>query len=162
MGFQKTVSLMPAIGLAGSEVNVGQAIYTAENFASDGTAEVGQFAFAAAVEGEGEKFGFAGKTGTKLLGFVERNHVGNLRNVFTEASTVLQKGIGLNIAVRGQFFMNAVGSATDGQAVLCDPASGVVTYGNAGEGNDTGWKVRLPNGVTEVEEGDLVIVENWS
>lgn len=162
MGFQKTVSLMPAVGLAGSEVNVGQAIYTAENFASDGTAEVGQFAFAAAVEGEGEKFGFAGKTGSKLLGFVERNHVGNLRNVFTEASTVLQKGIGLNIAVRGQFFMNAVGSATDGQAVLCDPASGEVTYGNAGEANDTGWKVRLPNGVTEVEEGDLVIVENWS
>ena len=37
MGFQKSVASMPAIGLPGTEVNPGQATYTAFNYLSDGT-----------------------------------------------------------------------------------------------------------------------------
>ena len=162
MGFQKTVNLMPCAGLPGGEVVKGQAVYAADNYVSDGTLEVGQFAFVAAADGEGEKFGFAGKTGTKLIGFVERNLIGNLRNVFVEASDVLQQGAAGNIAGRGAVYMLATGAATEGQAVLCDPATGEVTYGVKGAANDTGWKVHLPAGVAEVEEGDLIIVENWT
>ena len=36
-GFQKSVKLYPAVGVPGQEVNPGQAIYTAENYISDGT-----------------------------------------------------------------------------------------------------------------------------
>ena len=40
-GFQKSVKLYPAVGVPGQEVNPGQAIYTAENYISDGTLAAG-------------------------------------------------------------------------------------------------------------------------
>ena len=74
MGFQKSVASMPAIGLPGTEVNPGQATYTAFNYLSDGTVFAGGFAFAKDVEENGP-VGFnaasaTGKAGARVLGFV--------------------------------------------------------------------------------------------
>ena len=49
--------------------------------------------------------------------------------------------------------------ATEGQSVLCDPATGAVTYGAAGAENDTGWIVILPAGLASAAEGDVVIYQ---
>lgn len=167
MGFQKTINLDPAIGMPGAEVNPGQAVYTAFNFVSDGTVRAGTFAFAKTLDSNGypiTKMNQASATsnsGAKVLGFVERNLIGNLISPLVEASDVYSAGLGLPIAIRGQFYANASGTAQAGQSVLCDPATGNVTYGAAGAANDTGWVVRFPRGVSEVAEGDLVIYENF-
>ena len=165
MGFQKSVASMPAIGLPGTEVNPGQATYTAFNYLSDGTVLAGGFAFAKDVAENGPvSFNAAsatGKAGARVLGFVERNLISTLPNPLVEASNTYQAGLGLNIAVRGQFYAVAAGAATEGQAVLCDPTTGKVTYGDAGAATDTGWKVRLPQGVVDAAEGDIVIYENF-
>lgn len=167
MGFQKTINLDPAIGMPGAEVNPGQAVYTAFNFVSDGTVRAGTFAFAKTLDSNGypiTKMNQASATsdsGAKVLGFVERNLIGNLISPFVEASDVYSAGLGLPIAIRGQFYAIASGAAQAGQSVLCDPATGNVTYGAAGAANDTGWVVKFPRGVSEVAEGDLVIYENF-
>lgn len=167
MGFQKTINLDPAIGMPGAEVNPGQAVYTAFNFVSDGTVRAGTFAFAKTLDSNGypiTKMNQASATsnsGAKVLGFVERNLIGNLISPLVEASDVYSAGLGLPIAIRGQFYANASGAAQAGQSVLCDPATGNVTYGAAGAANDTGWVVKFPRGVSEVAEGDLVIYENF-
>lgn len=167
MGFQKTINLDPAIGMPGAEVNPGQAVYTAFNFVSDGTVRAGTFAFAKTLDSNGDpitKMNQASATsdsGAKVLGFVERNLIGNLISPLVEASDVYSAGLGLPIAIRGQFYAIASGAAQAGQSVLCDPATGNVTYGAAGAANDTGWVVKFPRGVSEVAEGDLVIYENF-
>lgn len=165
MGFQKVVNTDPAIATPGLEVNPGQAVYSAFNYISDGTVEAGAFAFAAALgEGGPVAMNVASKKasgGAKVLGFVERNLIGTLTNPLTAATNVYPKGVGLPIAIRGQFYAVASGTATEGQSVLCDPTTGAVTYGEAGADNDTGWVVRLPRGVEEVSEGDIVIYENF-
>lgn len=167
MGFQKTINLDPAIGMPGAEVNPGQAVYTAFNFVSDGTVRAGTFAFAKTLDSNGypitkmNQASATSETGAKVLGFVERNLIGNLISPLVEASDVYSAGLGLPIAIRGQFYAIASGAAQAGQSVLCDPATGNVTYGAAGAANDTGWVVKFPRGVSEVAEGDLVIYENF-
>lgn len=164
MGFQKIVSTTPCIGLPGLEVNPGQAVYTAFNYLSDGTVEAGKFAFAVTVEDEEGAMNVAsakGSAGAFPLGFVERNLSGTLLSPLVSGSNVYPQGSGLNIAIRGQFYAIATGAATEGQAVLCDPTTGAITYGTAGSTNDTGWRVRLPLGVTSVATGDMVIYENF-
>lgn len=86
-GFQKSVKLYPAVGVPGQEVNPGQAIYTAENYISDGTLTAGAFAFTSAVTGTGTAAAFkaAGKTGTALIGFVERTVTGAILSPLNEA-----------------------------------------------------------------------------
>ena len=156
-GFQKSVKLYPAVGVPGQEVNPGQAIYTAENFISDGTLTAGGFAFAKASNGDVKT---ASATGTgKPLGLVERNGVSVITNPLTEATNVYGAGISAPIALRGQFYASASGAVTEGQSVLCDPATGKVTYGASGAANDTGWVVILPAGLASAAEGDVVIYQ---
>lgn len=163
MGFQKSVSQVPVIGIPGQEVNPGQAVYTAFNYVSDGTAAAGAFAFAKALEAAAD-FGVnsasaTGAAGAKVLGFVARNLAASLPTPLSAASGAYPVGCGLGIAIRGQFYAAAAGAATEGQSVLCDPTTGKITYGAAGTANDTGWVVHLPQGVKEVAEGDTVIYE---
>lgn len=164
MGFQKVVTTTPGIGTPGSEVNVGQAIYTPFQYLSDGTVAAGTFAFAVDLE-EGGDYAMnvasaKGSAGDKPLGFVERNVIGIITDVTKEGTEVYAKGQGLAIAQRGQFYAVAAATATEGQSVLCDPVTGTITYGAAAATNDTGWVVRLPRGVAEVAKGDIVIYEN--
>lgn len=163
MGFQTKVGLYPAIGEPGQEVVPGQAVYTAENYISDGTLTAGAFAFTASVTGSDSAVGFkaAGKIGTALLGFVERVLTGVILSPLDEASAAYASGSSAPIALRGQFYAAATGAVTEGQSVLCDPATGAVTYGASGAENDTGWIVHLPNGLASAAKGDIVIYERF-
>lgn len=167
MGFQKFVGTTPAIGIPGQEVNPTQAVYTAFNYVSDGTVKAGAFAFAVTMEADDagvtamNSASATGAAGAKVLGFVERNQIATIIDPLTGATDIYNKGIGLPIALRGQFYAEATGDCTDGQSVLCDPTTGKVTYGAAGAANDTGWIVRMPRGVASASEGDIIIVENF-
>lgn len=161
MAMQTKVGLYPVTGFPGQEVNPGSAVYTAENYISDGTLTAGAFAFTSAVTGTGTAavFKAAGKTGTALIGFVERTVTGAILSPLNEADGAYAQGTGASIALRGQFYASASGAVTEGQSVLVNPATGAVTYGNAGTDNDTGWIVHLPNGLATAAEGDIVIYE---
>lgn len=155
---QTKVNLYPAAGLAGQEVNVHTAIYTPFNYLSDGTLAAGSFAFQGTNKdvGGGAVFPLASAKGEgSVIGLVERTFTGAL-NCDQSASLVYAKGHEVAIAVRGDYYVSATGNATVGQAVLCDPATGKVTYGNAGDEHDTGWVVK-----TEAKaEGDIIVISN--
>ena len=165
MGFQAVVNTDPAIGIPGQEVNPRQAVYTAFNYVSDGTVQAGAFAFAKALEGatptEQNVISLTGDAGAKPVGFVERDVIASIPTLTDDSTQVYPEGVCPPVAIRGQFYAVATGAATEGQAVLCDPTSGEITYGEAGAANDTGWKVVLPRGVSTIAEGDTVIYQNY-
>ncbi len=155
---QKIVNLYPAAGVPGQEVNPHSAVYTPFNYLSDGTAAAGSFAVLGTNEDEGTGvvFNLASAKGEgAVIGLVERTFTGALMPD-EDGTLVYPKGAELTIAVRGDYYVAATGAATVGQAVLCDPATGEVTYGEAGAANDTGWKV-----LTAAEaKGDIIIISN--
>lgn len=146
---QKTVNLYPSVGLPGQEVAAHTAVYTPLNYLSDGTAAAGKFVF----EGTSDKKGVAFAKGTTLVGLVERTFTAAVP-CGVDGSEAYPNGAELTIAVRGDFYVEAAGEATVGQAVLCNPADGVVSYGTVGSENDTGWVV-----VTAAKaQGDIIII----
>ena len=165
MGFQAKVNTDPALGIPGQEVNPHQAVYTAFNYVSDGTVEAGAFCFAAdlkgTVTGETNTVSAKGDAGAKPVGFVERDVIASIPTLGADATQVYPAGTCPPVAIRGQFYATATGAATEGQAVLCDPTTGAVTYGAAGAANDTGWVVVLPRGVKTIAKGDAVIYQNF-
>lgn len=154
---QKSVNLYPAAGLPGTEVQVGTAVYTPLNYISDGTAKAGAFAFAGTtdVNTGGVAFPVASVKGTVLLGYVERT-LTNALNIDEEGALVYKAGQPIAIARRGDYYHEATGAATVGQAVLCNPANGAVTYGDIGAANDTGWVVMTP----AADAGELIVISN--
>lgn len=165
MGFQAVVKTDPAVGIAGQEVNPKQAVYTAFNYVSDGTVQAGTFCFVTAlkgnVTGETNVVSLKGTSGAKPVGFVERDVIATIPTLTADASQVYPQGVCPPIAIRGQFYAVATGTATEGQSVLCDPTTGAITYGDAGATNDTGWRVVFPRGVKTIAEGDTVIYQNF-
>ncbi|WP_462337128.1 structural cement protein Gp24, partial [Parasutterella excrementihominis] len=80
---QKSVGLYPAIGIPGQQVAFNQAVYTPQNYLSDGTVQCGGFAFAVAASrtGTAVKFPIAslkGSAGDKPIGFVERTFTASI------------------------------------------------------------------------------------
>lgn len=165
MGFQAVVNTDPAIGIPGQEVNPRQAVYTAFNYVSDGTVQAGAFAFAKTLTGddptEQNVVSAKGSAGAKPVGFVERDVIASIPTLTDDSTQIYPEGVCPPIAIRGQFYAIATSAATEGQAVLCDPTSGAITYGAAGAANDTGWKVVLPRGVKTIASGDVVIYQNY-
>ena len=91
--------------------------------------------------------------GTTLVGLVERTFTAAVP-CGVDGSEAYPNGAELTIAVRGDFYVEAAGEATVGQAVLCNPADGAVSYGTVGSENDTGWVV-----VTAAkDQGDIIII----
>lgn len=154
---QKSVGLYPAIGIPGQQVAFNQAVYTPQNYLSDGTVQCGGFAFAASPTGTAVKFPIAslkGSAGAKPIGFVERTFTASIE-LGTDTPDIYPKGSELTIAVRGDYYIVAPAAATLGQAVLCDPTTGAITFGDAGAANDTGWTVQ-----TAGAKGDTIIISN--
>lgn len=155
---QQTVNLYPAVGVPGQEVNAHTAIYTPFNYVSDGTAAAGSFVFvkANADENGGVVYPLASATGSgTVLGLVENTFTGAL-SYNEEGTLVYPKGANLTIAVRGDYYVAASGSATVGQAVLCNPSDGAITYGTPGTANDTGWVVMT----AATNSGDIIVISN--
>lgn len=154
---QKTVNLYPAVGVPGQEVNVHTAIYTPFNYISDGTAAAGSFVFVKAnTDNTGVVYPLASATGLgTVIGLVENTFTGTL--AYNQDGTLIYpQGANLTIAVRGDYYVAASGAATVGQAVLCNPAGGAITYGTPGTANDTGWVVMTP----ATNAGDIIIISN--
>ena len=156
---QKSVGLYPAIGIPGQQVAFNQAVYTPQNYLSDGTVQCGGFAFAVAASSTGTavKFPIAslkGSAGAKPIGFVERTFTASIE-LGTDTPDIYPKGAELTIAVRGDYYIVAPAAPTIGQAVLCDPTTGAITFGAAGAANDTGWTVQ-----TAGANGDTIIISN--
>lgn len=154
---QKTVNLYPAVGVPGQEVNVHTAIYTPFNYISDGTAAAGSFVFVKTnTDDTGVVYPLASATGTgTVIGLVENTFTGTL--AYNQDGTLIYpQGANLTIAVRGDYYVAASGAATVGQVVLCNPASGAITYGTPGTANDTGWVVMTP----ATNAGDIIIISN--
>lgn len=156
---QKSVGLYPAIGIPGQQVAFNQAVYTPQNYLSDGTVQCGGFAFAVAASttGTAVKFPIAslkGSAGDKPIGFVERTFTASIE-LDTDTPDIYPKGSELTIAVRGDYYIDAPAAATVGQAVLCNPTTGAITFGTAGATNDTGWTVQ-----TAGAKGDTIIISN--
>lgn len=167
MALQKSVTILPAVGLDGQQVVVGQAVYTGYNAVSDGTVKAGTFAFYAKTTDNGIDKGLLSATNTdataKPVGFVERVVTASIANVKDEAIDVYPEGFELTVAIRGQYYITAPSAITDGQLVLVDPTTGTISAGStAGSGTvDTGWVFRIPNGGASASEGDLVYIENF-
>lgn len=156
---QKSVGLYPAIGIPGQQVAFNQAVYTPQNYLSDGTVQCGGFAFAVAASttGTAVKFPIAslkGSAGDKPIGFVERTFTASIE-LDTDTPDIYPKGSELTIAIRGDYYIVAPADATVGQAVLCNPTTGAITFGTAGATNDTGWTVQ-----TAGAKGDTIIISN--
>lgn len=156
---QKSVGLYPAIGIPGQQVAFNQAVYTPQNYLSDGTVQCGGFAFAVAASttGTAVKFPIAslkGSAGANPIGFVERTFTASIE-LGTDTPDIYPKGAELTIAVRGDYYIVAPAAATIGKAVLCDPTTGAITFGAAGAANDTGWTVQ-----TAGAKGDTIIISN--
>lgn len=154
---QKTVNLYPSVGLPGQEVAAHTAVYTPLNYLSDGTAAAGKFVFEGTSDKKGVAFPVAfpvaSAKGTTLVGLVERTFTAAVP-CGVDGSEAYPNGAELTIAVRGDFYVEAAGKATVGQAVLCDPADGAVSYGTVGSEKDTGWVV-----VTAAKaQGDIIII----
>jgi len=95
-----------------------------------------------------------GSAGAKPIGFVERTFTASIE-LGTDTPDIYPKGSELTIAVRGDYYIVAPAAATIGQAVLCDPTTGAITFGDAGAANDTGWTVQ-----TAGAKGDTIIISN--
>ena len=164
---QSVVGLIPALGVAGQQVVVGQAEYLGYVPLSDGTVKAGTFCFKKTNSGAGEKFALASLLGgaatDEPLGFVER--VVDTRIDGANASTdVYPEGAALTVAIRGQYYITAPAAVTaDGLGVFINPLTGAISIAaSAGTGEvDTGWVCRIPNGGTSAASGDLVIVERF-
>ena len=166
MTLQKSVGLIPAIGVEGQEVVVGQAVYLAFNPLSDGTVKAGAFAFKGTASGNGEEFGYASATGSALLGFVERVVDASIPNIKDAFTGVYPAGFKVTVAIRGQFYAKAPSAiSADGLKVYVDGTTGAVTVAAAPESGsdaiDTGWVCRIPNGGTSAAKGDTVIFEKF-
>lgn len=116
----------PKPGLPGSIVNPKR--FTAAT--TDGSLKPGDFAFKVASE-YGQDVYIVSKTGNYLRGIVKHGFM-----PYTKGTTI-------GILMSGAIYAAIPDGQTpsSGQAVLCDPASGEVTYGKTGDPNDTGWKV---------------------
>jgi hypothetical protein len=156
---QKSVGLYPAIGIPGQQVAFNQAVYTPQNYLSDGTVQCGGFAFAVAASttGTAVKFPIAslkGSAGDKPIGFVERTFTASIE-LGTDTPDIYPEGSELTIAIRGDYYIVAPAAAMVGQAVLCNPTTGAISFGTAGATNDTGWTVQ-----TAGAKGDTIIISN--
>lgn len=164
---QNIVGLVPALGVDGQQVVVGQAEYLAYNPLSDGTVKAGKFCFKATNSGNGEKFALASLLGgaatDEPLGFVER--VVDTRIDGANAATdVYPEGAALTVAIRGQYYITAPAAiASDSLGVFINPLTGAISIAaSAGTGEvDTGWVCRIPNGGATAAKGDLVIIERF-
>lgn len=161
MALQNKVGV-PALGVAGQQVVIGQAIYSAFNPVSDGTVKAGEFAFLGSTSDDGVAVGVVSATGTGApLGLVERVATASIANALADSTTVYPEGFAVTVAIRGQYYAIATGSVTNGQAVLVDASNGAITYGAAGAEGDTGWTVVIPNGGASAVAGDVVIYEKF-
>lgn len=162
MALQKTVKIDPAIGVPGAQAAFLGEVTTVQNGISDGTASAGQFVWAgtAAVNATGTAVGNivkgTGSSGVAPLGLAVRLLTGALPEG-VDAELKYERGETVTVAIRGDFYVAATGTATVGQSVNVNPTTGAMTYGEAGgSAVATGWTVTTAASTS----GDLIVISN--
>ena len=164
MALQKVVNIDPAIGVPGSQAAFLGEVITVQNYLSDGTAAAGQFVWngtatvnpiSGGAIGVGKVATGTGADSTAPVGLVVRLQTGVLPDGVA-GELKYERGELVTVAIRGDFFVTATGSATAGQSVNVVTATGAMTYGTPGTGEiATGWTV-TEGGTT----GDLIVISN--
>ena len=160
MALQKVVNIDPALGVPGSQATFYNEVTTINNYISDGTATAGKFAFegTATVNTAGSSMGIAKSTATsstKPLGLVVRLIDGVLTDG-VDSSLTYERGCNVTIAIRGDFYVLAEGTATVGDSVNVNPTTGTMTYGAASDGAvATGFTVAQGGSL-----GDVIVISN--
>ena len=164
MALQKVVNIDPAIGVPGSQAAFLGEVTTVCNYLSDGTAAAGQFVWngtatvnpvSGGAIGVGKVATGNGTGGGALAGLAVRLITGVLPDT-SDGQLTYERGELVTVAIRGDFFVTATGSATAGQSVNVVTATGAMTYGTPGTGEiATGWTV-TEGGTT----GDLIVISN--
>ena len=162
MALQKSVNFYPAVGVAGQQVHLGQAVYTPLNYLSDGSVKAGSFCFVGSAStnvggAEMPVATFTDESATAVLGFVERTFTG-LLNYAVNASLKYPEGEQITVAIQGDYYHEATGVASVGNKVLVNPATGAVSYGSSASAGliDTGWVVKTASSA----EGDIIVISN--
>lgn len=165
MALQKAVGLKQAVAVAGQEVVVGQAIYSANNYISDGTLKAGGFAFVGSASGNGVEFGTATASGSAsaFLGFVERTQTGAITSETVALTDTYAAGENVTIAIRGQFYINAPADGTAGSKVFVSSSGATYLAASAAASGDTdtGFISIAPNGASSFSSGDAIIIEKF-
>lgn len=160
MALQKIVNIDPALGVPGSQATFYNEVTTLNNYISDGTAKAGKFVFdgTAAVNTTGTTQKIASLTadeGTAPAGLAVRLVDGILADG-VDASLTYVRGCNVTVAIRGDFYVLAEGTAAVGDNVNVNPTTGAMTYGEAGEGE-------IATGFTVVQGGslgDVIVISN--
>lgn len=165
---QKTVGILPDLGLPGQEAVLGSARYLAYNPLSDGTVVVGGFAFAKTNGGtDGAPFAIvsgAVRLPQAPLGLVERVQDETITNLLSDGTNVIPEGGVVKVALQGQFYIvvpAGLSGIITGMKVLVTPSTGAINLAVApGQGEmDTGWTVVIPNGGASAGAGAVVIAQ---
>ena len=115
---------------------------TVQNYLSDGTAAAGQFVWngtatvnpvSGGAIGVGKVATGNGTGGGALAGLAVRLITGVLPDT-SDGQLTYERGELVTVAIRGDFFVTATGSATAGQSVNVVTATGAMTYGTPGTG----------------------------
>lgn len=160
MALQKVVNIDPALGVPGSQATFYNEVTTINNYISDGTATAGKFVFegTATVNTTGSSMGIAKSTatsGAKPLGLAVRLIDGVLADG-VDSSLIYERGCNVTIAIRGDFYVLAEGTAAVGDSVNVNPTTGAMTYGEASGGAvATGFTVAQGGSL-----GDVIVISN--
>lgn len=160
MALQKVVNIDPALGVPGSQATFYNEVTTINNYISDGTATAGKFVFdgTATINTTGSTQKIASLTadaGTAPAGLCVRLLDGILQDG-NDASLVYARGCNVTVAIRGDFYVLAEGTATVGDSVNVNPTTGAMTYGAASEGAvATGFTVAQGGSL-----GDVIVISN--
>ena len=160
MALQKIVNIDPALGVPGSQATFYNEVTTLNNYISNGTVQAGKFVFdgTAGINTTGSSQKIASLTaapGTAPVGLCVRLVDGILADG-VDASLTYVRGCNVTVAIRGDFYVLAEGTAAVGDSVNVDPATGAVTYGVADGGAiSTGFTVAQGGSL-----GDVIVISN--
>lgn len=158
MALQSSVGLYAPVAVPGQAATPNQSIYTAKTYLADDTygVKVGQFVW---IDSDGN----ASNTqvaSTLPLGLAERVIDVPNYTVTSEGTMVVPPTMPVTVAVKGDYYVKTLTSATVGQAVFAmtdgtvkTDASGATVSG----GIETSWRVK-----TAGSANDIILISNWS
>ena len=150
--YQKDVQKYNKEAIVGDRANQQEVIYTPINLVTPadlGTAvavKVGNFAWRKGADQA------VGAGAGAPVGFVERVQNYQYYDIDSEGTLVVPNGAAVEIAVKGDFFVQADASVSVGDTVYANNTTGAATFSSSGA-TDTGFKA-----FTAGASGDMVII----
>lgn len=156
MPLQKQVYMDLAVAVPGQKATPDQSVYTPQTFVADEAGvRVGTFCFASSTPGAVSST----TTGSDApVGFVERAISTYIYDVTAEATDRVAAGQALNIARRGDYYVQVTEACQAGGQVYVDKTTGDILAAAGANGVAApGWTFQSAG-----EADDIVIISNWS